>query len=370
MLSHLPQELIELIFDDLDVENLRACALVSSSLVVPSQRLIFRSLVIRLHSDSPPRFFSLGGRGLFRGGISYSTLCAPIGSGIFRSAKQSARIYSPLIPPPRVFEFNGPLILGLLGWDDVTLPLQSAIHNLMTSTNLWSLNLHGIIDVPPSFIVLALSSYTKFGLHNIRVDPSESHVPDRPATLRTEQITLRNVQGIAELILPDTCTRGYLDNIKWLAVGMDPYTHVESRRTLRHLELRCGWFQTSLDLPRLPLLRVLELHIYLRFSAGLPPNLYSTVEALPETVPAIEILRLMFHLLQPDNLANGLVGPLPWFNDATYREKFPCLRRVHCRGLPDRPPQDHIRFSAYMHDKFLGLSGTGVLEVFFGSHEG
>jgi hypothetical protein len=116
----------------------------------------------------------------------------------------------------------------------------------MTSTNLWSLNLHGTIDVPPSFIVLALSSYTKFGLHNIRVDPSESHVPDRPATLRTEQITLRNVQGIAELILPDTCTRGYLDNIKWLAVGMDPYTHVESRRfiaatasTLRHLEFRC-----------------------------------------------------------------------------------------------------------------------------------
>jgi hypothetical protein len=117
----------------------------------------------------------------------------------------------------------------------------------MTSTNLWSLNLHGTIDVPPSFIVLALSSYTKFGLHNIRVDPSESHVPDRPATLRTEQITLR------KLILLDTCTRGYLDNIKWLAVGMDPYTHVESRRfiaatasTLRHLELRCGCLFPSL----------------------------------------------------------------------------------------------------------------------------
>jgi hypothetical protein len=52
MLSHLPQELIELLFDDLDVENLRACALVSSSLVVRSQRLIFRSLVIRIpHPD-------------------------------------------------------------------------------------------------------------------------------------------------------------------------------------------------------------------------------------------------------------------------------------------------------------------------------
>ncbi|KAJ7360888.1 hypothetical protein DFH08DRAFT_800309 [Mycena albidolilacea] len=53
MFSHLPQELIELIFDDLDVENLRACALVSSSLVAPSQQLIFRSLVIQMALRAP-----------------------------------------------------------------------------------------------------------------------------------------------------------------------------------------------------------------------------------------------------------------------------------------------------------------------------
>ncbi|KAJ7871140.1 hypothetical protein B0H14DRAFT_223718 [Mycena olivaceomarginata] len=203
MLSHLPQELIELIFDDLDVENLRACALVSSSLVVPSQRLIFRSLVIRLHSDSPPRFSVSVAEAFFavashipRYVRDLTVHLDPLEAESFAPQSNLLAIYSPLIPPPRVFEFNGPLILGLLGWDDVTLPLQSAIHNLMTSTNLWSLNLHGIIDVPPSFIVLALSSYTKFGLHNIRVDPSESHVPDRPATLRTEQSPCVTSKGL------------------------------------------------------------------------------------------------------------------------------------------------------------------------------
>jgi hypothetical protein len=150
-------------------------------------------------------------------------------------------------------------IKGRLGlsveWNDMTLPLQSAIEDLMTSTNLRSLDLEEVLDMPSSFIVLALSSLRRLGLHSITVKPSESHVPYPPA-LRTEEITLRthyiNVKSIVDLILPDIPRPGYLDKIRRLVLGMYDEIHPESLRliaatasTLRHLELRCGGLLVS-----------------------------------------------------------------------------------------------------------------------------
>jgi hypothetical protein len=119
----------------------------------------------------------------------------------------------------------------------------------MTATNLRSLKLNRIFDVPPSIIVQALSSLRRLELYRVVVKSSETDVLDRPVTLRTEKISLRtrypNIKSIVDLILPDIPTPGYLDNIKWLVVSMDgSFTRVESRRliaatasTLCHLEL-------------------------------------------------------------------------------------------------------------------------------------
>ncbi|KAJ7799111.1 hypothetical protein B0H14DRAFT_1711395 [Mycena olivaceomarginata] len=213
----------------------------------------------------------------------------------------------------------------------MTLPLQSAIHNLMTSTNLRSLKLNRIFDVPPSIIVQALSSLRTLGLYRVIVKPSETDVLDRPVTLRTEKIILRtlypNIKSIVDLILPDIPTPGYLDNIKWLVVSMDgSFTRVESRRliaatasTLCHLELRCQMFETILDLPTLPVLQLLELKISLGFGAPLPPNLYLAVAALPTAVPAIEILRLTFNAIFLVSIAWRTTTPAP----------FPCSTMPH-----------------------------------------
>jgi hypothetical protein len=55
-------------------------------------------------------------------------------------------------------------------------------------------------------------------------------------------------------------------------------------------------FELPLDLPCLPVLRALELRIFLGFSGpGLPPHLYPVVAALPTTVPMIEVLWLTFY---------------------------------------------------------------------------
>jgi hypothetical protein len=121
----------------------------------------------------------------------------------------------------------------------------------MTSSNLRSLDLEEILDIPSSFIVLALSSLRRLGLHSITVQSSEIHIPNRPVTLRTEQIILStqysNVKSVVDLILPNIPRPGYLDKIRWLVLGMHPDIHAESFRfiastasTLRCLELRCG----------------------------------------------------------------------------------------------------------------------------------
>ncbi|KAJ7842197.1 hypothetical protein B0H14DRAFT_3456957 [Mycena olivaceomarginata] len=377
MLSDLPQELLELIFTALDQESLRACALVSSSLVAPSQRSIFRSLAIRIPDGDIPKAQAL-------------LSSAPHVTGYVRELKvrledeealssQNGVLASilPSFPHLECLSIKG--WFGPIRWNHMTLPLQSAVEELMTSSNLRSLDLEEILDIPSSFIVLALSSLRRLGLHSITVQSSEIHIPNRPVTLRTEQIILltqySNVQSIVDLILPNIPRPGYLDKIRWLVLGMHQDIHAESLRfiastanTLRRLELRCGVFQTPLDLPRLPVLRVLELRFFLGSSAGLPPHLYPAVAALPTTVPSIEVLCLTFYGAVPDEEDWG-GGPLPLFDDAcAYRAKLPSLQRVHCHGWPDwLHEEDRATFSAYVLGKFPGLRGTGVLEISTGS---
>ncbi|KAJ7783384.1 hypothetical protein B0H14DRAFT_3507145 [Mycena olivaceomarginata] len=246
-------------------------------------------------------------------------------------------------------------IKGRLGlsvkWNDMILPLQSAIEDLMTSTNLRSLDLEEIFDIPSSFIILALSSLRRLGLHSIAVEPSESHVPYPPA-LQTEEITLRtqyiNVKSIVDSILPDIPRPGYLDKIRWLVLGMHQDIHAESLRliaskanTLRHLELRCGVFELPLDLPRLPVLQVLELKIFLSYGPGLPLHLYPVVAALPTTIPTLEVLRLTFYGALPDEDDWGpdRAGPLPLFDDA-------CARGAGCQATSKMDP---LQVTVAMH---------------------
>jgi hypothetical protein len=83
---------------------------------------------------------------------------------------------------------------------------------------------------------------------------------------------------------------------------------------------------------------MLGLNIHLGFSAYLPRNLHSAIEALPATPPAIEALRLTFYGTLPDeDSVHGYVGLLPLFDDTcTYRRGLLRLWRVHCRGWPNQ----------------------------------
>jgi len=361
----------------LDVECLRACSLVSSPLLVPSQRLIFRSL--SLDYDDIPKAQSL-----FAVAPHILEYVHDVRVVLQHSLSAQHGVLAAILtsfPHLECLTISG----GTIEWNDMAFPLRSAIRDLLVSTDLHSLNLAGILDVPSSFIVLALSSLRRLGLYGIIVEASDSPHPSRPMTLRTEQLILRaaysdDLKPMVDLILHDSLTPGYL-NIRRLTLGMNRDIQTQSlrlitgtARTLRHLQLRCGVFQTSLDLPRLPVLQVIELKIYLGYSAGLPANLYTAVATLPTAVPALEVLRFAFYGALPDreDLLKDRSGPFPLFDDAcAYRERLPCLRWVHCHAWSDRDcsPQDCADFTGYIEGNFPGLWGTGILEISAGGDQ-
>ncbi|KAJ6457268.1 hypothetical protein C8R45DRAFT_1081919 [Mycena sanguinolenta] len=373
MLFDLPQELIEFILADLDTDSLRACALVSCPLLSPSQRLIFRSLVVP-YADIPKA------QSLFAASSHILDYVHKLEIELEPSlTSQNGAIASllPLFPNLECLTIMGKTIQ----WMDMTLPLHSALHALLDSAAVYSLNLAGIFDVPPSFVILALSSFRRLGLYSISLDASEYDVLERPALLRTEQLTIRapyedSMKRIADLVLQDKPTPGYLNSIKQLTVGMHRAVKPESLRligatanTLRRLHLRCGVFRTHIDLPHLPVLEMIELKLFVGFGVGLPQNLYTTITAFPDTVPAIETLRLTLYGALPgrEDLVNDPAGCFPLFDDACgYRDRLPCLRRVHCHGWWDPASDkahDMAEFSAFVESKFPGLWGTGILII-------
>ncbi|KAJ7811963.1 hypothetical protein B0H14DRAFT_3479289 [Mycena olivaceomarginata] len=158
--------------------------------------------------------------------------------------------------------------------------------------------------------------------------------------------------------------------------------HAESLRliastasTLRRLELLCGVFELPLDLPCLPVLRALELRIFLGFSgSGLPPHLYPRRRGLAhngshDRGPLPHVLR---RTPDEEDWGPDRTGPLPLFDDAcAYRAKLPSLRRVHCHGQPDGSvDQEDYAFYVFILERFPGLRGTGVLEISAGGDEG
>ncbi|KAF7347201.1 hypothetical protein MVEN_01475000 [Mycena venus] len=372
MLSDLPQELIEKILVALDVECLRSCSLVSSSLLAPSQRVIFRSLLI-------PNACFPKAQSLFA--------AAPHISGYVRD------LHVELLPKVSPQNQNGVLSFILTSchhlqflcvggrtlaeWDDMPLPLQSTVHDVLASANLHTLILVGICNVPSSFISHVLSSGIKrIGLCGINVQESKSRLPSHYETVRTEHLSLLvNLDGIkpiVDLILPDTCPPGYLDSIRGLTLPMYRNAEAQSLRlivatvnTLRLPRLQCGAFETALNLPRLSVLQEIALRFF--WSVDLLPHLDITLASFSTVIPNIEILRLTFHGALPDreNLAKDRAGPFPLFDGAcAYRERLPCLARVHChwRSRQPSPLPDFADFNEYIRGKFPGLSDT-VLEV-------
>ncbi|KAJ7631704.1 hypothetical protein DFH06DRAFT_1223956 [Mycena polygramma] len=370
----LPQELIELILSELDVDHLRVCALLSSQLLAPSQRLIFRALVIHYEDITKAQ-------SLFAAAPHLLDYVRDLQVKLEASLHMQNGVLASILAS---FHHLDSLSLeGIVEWKDLLLPLQSAIHNLLPSPNLHSLAVSGIQDMPCSLIVLAMSSVRRLVLEDITVDTSE--ISRRPVFQRMEELSLRNSYPDANLT--NLLLQGS-NQLRRLTLGMQKDIRAQSLRlvtsaaiNLRHLQLRCGVFAVPLDLPHLLALHVIELKVYFARGANSPPNLSSAIAGFPTSMPNIEVFRLtIFREWMPTEdkecWAEDTTGPLPLFDDTrAYLEALPRLRRVQCHLWEDEDYMPHAihhdqasaDFSAYVHRKLPALVGTDVLTISVGA---
>ncbi|KAJ6479273.1 hypothetical protein C8R47DRAFT_1286040 [Mycena vitilis] len=373
----LPQELIESILFELDAESLRVCALLSSQFLSPSQRLIFRALVIHYEDISKAQT-------LFATAPRLSDYVHHLQIKLEASLQMQNGLLASILTS--FHHLDSLSVDGIVEWKDLLLPLQSAIHNLLSSSNLHSLALSGIRDIPCSLIVLAMSSVRRLVLEDITVDTSE--ISQRPVLQRMEELSLRKSYpdaSLTDLLLPGS------DNLRRLTLGMQREIQDQSlrlvasaARTLRHLQLRCGVFAVPLDLPHLLALHVIELKVYFARGVNSPPNLSSAIAGFPTLIPNVELFRLtIFREWMPTEdkecWAEDVAGPLPLFDDtrAAYLEALPRLRRVQCHLWEDEDYMPHTihldhdqmyaNFSAYIHRKLPALVGTDVLTISVGA---
>ncbi|KAJ7761177.1 hypothetical protein DFH07DRAFT_1059861 [Mycena maculata] len=371
----LPQELLDKIIGHLDRPSLRACSLVSSPFRIPTQRLVFQSLVIP-YIDSPKA-------------ESLLTESAHI-SGYVRDLQIE------LVP---FLSFHNQSIASILSilyrvermsiqgrdtsWDDMPYRLQTAIQNFVGLPSLHSLNLSHIQYIPSSFIFRALSSLRNFNMYNIGMDPSENSsvalvLHSSSFIPRTEQIIMsstfpHDIPRILDFILHPR-TPGYLDNIRRLVVGFSPQTHVQSKRlivgtsgTLRYLQIRCGVFRVPVDLPHLPALRTLELKIHLGESEHFPTSLGETIATFPAAIPSIEVVNLVFYRTDWRRWRDDEGGPFPVFD--VYLEKLPKLCRVVCHLSLAYPESSATGFFACIRRRFPALQEAKILALSRGSDE-
>ncbi|KAF7360200.1 hypothetical protein MVEN_00748700 [Mycena venus] len=371
MLLKLPQELIDLILVHLPKKSLRACALVASSLLVPSQRLIFRSLA--LNNKHIPKAHSL---------LSTTshipayvrTLQVALHASLHSAHDDVFASILALLPNLKAFFLSGCDV----EWNQMSLSLQTALHNLLASTEIDSLKLTNMRNVPTSFIASALAFVRRLHLFKIHVLESseELHTPSHSFTPRAQHLILRptnsaSLQSMVNSML-QCGTRGLLKKVQRLTVQSRiqmPRMISATSSSLRYLRILCGADFALDELPSLPVLKVLELTMTLDHLTCLPLTIYGAVAAFPATIPAIEVVHLRFWTTlvpNPEDMQwkRDPRGPLPVFDDAAYQEKLPCLRRVYCHLWWSPGSQDpQAEFRAYIDEKFPALRDTGVLAI-------
>ncbi|KAJ7740456.1 hypothetical protein DFH07DRAFT_67876 [Mycena maculata] len=251
----LPQELLETILEQVnDGASLKRCALASKSLLVPSQRSLFRSLYLYTTANisHQPSGTCEHACALFTSSphlanyVRTLTLCMERVEGhtAFERVLQMLHLINRL---------------GLHGssdsfrWDDMSPTLVSSILHAVQRPALQCFHLKRIIGVPTSLMFYAATAFRVFSLERVEIldsDAASFLVPNIPPTARLEQLVIpaafRSDTVCAFLLRLNTeHSLIYLRRLVW-RIYRSPSQHWERLlqeatflRTLAHLEL---WF--------------------------------------------------------------------------------------------------------------------------------
>ncbi|KAJ7254718.1 hypothetical protein C8J57DRAFT_610382 [Mycena rebaudengoi] len=333
----LAQELIEAIIDQADDETtLKSFSITAHRFVVPSQRLIFRSVII---GPAP---------GLY-GALQTRLIASPhlalyiheLQVNLVGSHGAAVAYILRSIPNLRRLDFRS----SDLSWNATTHDVHGVIDALVTLIAQPSLCYLAIIDawqIPPSFILYAVSSVSFFLIlrFDLGVDKaSPIAIPEFPHDFRASlthlvaekeypsggprlvDVLLRRPAALAslefmglEILKPQPLLLAVSPTLQYLRIADDSGSDLPD--------------DSPQNLPALsPHLRKLELTVVLFDGIAMPAHLASVFAKIAEDLPSMEVIVLHCHIAQHAPPQHTLPPSVPFLPSELH---FPRLREVQC----------------------------------------
>ncbi|KAJ7437416.1 hypothetical protein FB451DRAFT_1570698 [Mycena latifolia] len=396
----LPHELLEVIVGEVQgKDSLRACSLASKSLLVCSQRHLFRALCfcqdLRQIPSNPtqiPRLSFKRARELLTmsphlaGYVCDLTLCLQPGQD-HNLVENLLRSVSERLTRLAIFAFPRTLI-----WEEMPSGVTCLLRDIYVQPQFRSLSLAHIRGVPLSLILYATSSFEVISINTISFreditsDPPKFMSGPRDASANTnlKEIVVgafvgfqddgryksildvdlhRRLKGLRKLHLQlSTAESG-----PWLAFLLES----DIQPTLEHLEIYADRVPPVLQLESFPVLRVLKLQFILPFN-----QFDSILSTLLTCTPMLESLSVSLNtgiivdVTWPQHHPTHPIFdwplkqiPHPLFQSATkLRSSLPLLTKVHCSQTDSRG--QHFAtdsFTEYIKHKFYAAEEAEIL---------
>ncbi|KAJ7738723.1 hypothetical protein B0H16DRAFT_1569612 [Mycena metata] len=338
-MSTVPYELIAAIVDELedDRASLRSCSLVGRLFCSPSQRHLFRSMW--LHRENWP-FYTAFEQTLQQGSIIPSGKIKRVSSLLSESPHLATYVRDLTIDLPDSADEDMPLarvldavanlerfvLSGLVvRWGDLSLPLSSAILDALARPTLERLHLVSVRDVPASALLGVLSSVKVLSLPHSTFGEEDTPAEDAPPPPASplEHLILSAALTLQPILSPRAPK---LLKVRRLHMQLEEIgtSHCQRLfsmvcRTLTNFELDSEGVLFNPQLPNLPQLQSITLHISWGLLRRIPPGFANTLAGLP-TVP----LTVIFSI--ESRLSEG-----PWIGSDTVLDEDYSLKALHCQ---------------------------------------
>ncbi|KAJ7359685.1 hypothetical protein DFH08DRAFT_952789 [Mycena albidolilacea] len=369
-MSPLPQELFDAIIDQVrDKETLKACALVATPFLPPSQRNLFRKIRLGgLRSGRDTPVFLAGFPHLvsyIRDLIIYQdTAWNSVAVGV---VLRSARNIESLV------------FLGrALDWSHLGYEASSALLECLLRPSLQRLDLTHMKSVPTALISVA-TAIPVVSFFNVRMDVrkaiSEQLHTSAPAP-RLRHLILNDTGFAVHLIcnfLLHPRKPAYTQQIERLEIYIDHHSAsydelimAACAATLKYLAVNT---EDIIRLPLLPSVLEVEMKVFVGENRRLPAFFSQNISQIASSLPLAETLTLVF-ILEPGWIPEiewPEEGSLPIFGPSFMdRTQLLHLRRVHCILCRDTALGDMSavfdRFVPAMESKMPGLRDRGILK--------
>ncbi|KAJ7800350.1 hypothetical protein B0H14DRAFT_3490747 [Mycena olivaceomarginata] len=349
-MARLPQELFDAIIDEIhDKETLKACALVGSSFLPPSQRKLFRK--VRLGRRSRDREAALAESPHLASYVRHLTIVMPSTvpdsvavAGVLRSVQNiESLVVSGMAPG--------------VNWNSVEHEARSTLLECLSRPSLRSLLLSGM-DVSAALISAATAI------------PVVSFF-DIPPRLR--HLTLVDTGPAVPLIydfLLHPRNPAYTQQIERLRICIDQDNASYAGRIIAACAATLKYLAINLEditrLPLLPFVLEVEITVWVRYDRRLPAFFSQNISQIASSLPLAETITLVVFVkpIHPGpEIQWGDEAPLPIFGPSFMdRAQLLHLRRVHCI-LRRQGPFDDIsalfdRFVLAMESMMPGLQAT------------